>query len=300
MYTGPSTSDTNTNDCMSEVSYESEGGTTDSCTNNTDPAARGIIDQSETKVLIEYDCKDFDCPVCLDILVNPVTIECSTRSTAYNAKKCECIVCKKCAQKLWETSQNSTNPKCMNCSKSWFGDYQANVFLTNIVDQMKRPCPNKSKGCAFTGTKDELDKHWCLHESTSCPNSNLGCKHVFLRKDVLSHAMECEYFPCRARYGGAGCQKLAKCKNIKHHHSVCDYASSKVLKDTIYNLHVQGKIHKKGKGFAFGCCNEKQWLQKLKFYTQCGLSLEDFHSKEYISDAYKALQVMSLDVSFIM
>lgn len=255
-------------------------------------SAKGVIAQSEYTVTIEYDSKDFDCPVCLEILTDPVTIACNTRRMSNNSAKCECVVCQKCAQKLWRMS-NTRNPKCMNCSKAWHGDYEANVFLTNIVNQIERPCVNKPKGCAFMGTKVTLDKHWCPYHETQCPNSHLGCTDTLLRKDILTHALECRHFPCQSRYGGAGCKKLGSCKYIKMHHAVCEHANSKVLRDTIHNLHVQGKICKKGKGFAFGHCNEKHWLQRLKYSSQRGLKFEDFYSHDFISDAYKSLQVMS-------
>lgn len=275
-----------TSETTSVVSTETESETTAA------GRARGIIQQNENTLTVEYDIKDFDCPVCLDILTDPVTISCNTRNTLHNSEKCECIVCQKCAQKLWETMINSVFPKCMNCSKRWNGDYERNVFLTNVVNQIERPCANKSKGCPFKGTKDALEKHWCPYHETQCPNKHLGCSATILRKDILTHALECEHFPCRARYGGSGCGKLATCKNIKQHHCVCDHARSKVLRDTIQNLSTKGKICKKNKGYAFGNCNEKQWLQRLKYYSQNGLKFVDFYTQEYVTDVYNSLQVM--------
>ena len=259
---------------------------------NAATRARGIIQQNEYLLTVEYDIKDFDCPVCLDILTDPVTILCSTRNTLHNSEKCECIVCQKCAQKLWETNIHRTYPKCMNCSKRWNGDYERNVFLANIVSRIEWPCANKSKGCTFTGTKEASEKHWCPYHETHCPNSDLGCTATLLRKDILSHALKCEYFPCRARYGGSGCDKLATCKNIKQHHCVCDYARSRVLRETINDLNTKGKIYKQNRGVAFGSCNEKQWLQRLKSYSRNGIKFEDFYTQEYVTDVYNSLQVM--------
>ena len=113
------------------------------------------------------------CPVCLEIMKNPVITS------------CDHLFCENCIK---------DQPTCPTC---------CNTFTTTpdrgsvrIVKAFKVKCPNSVEGCEWQGDLGDAEEHLkekCQHQKVECPN---GCGEMMKRKTIQLHTQnDCTHRP---------------------------------------------------------------------------------------------------------
>ncbi|AYV83349.1 MAG: E3 ubiquitin-protein ligase TRIM41-like isoform X2 [Hyperionvirus sp.] len=119
--------------------------------------------------------EDLKCPICRDVMVNPLMINCKNR----------CSFGEQCFKKHVE----SNGSKCPSCNLNFEGNGVKNYKLGNIIDKMELVC--KHKLCGWEGGWSRYGKHLevCLYESVNC-----GCGVSYIRLEKSAHDSVCPLF----------------------------------------------------------------------------------------------------------
>jgi len=149
---------------------------------------------------VQQPSKDFDCPVCLEMLKDPFLTAC-----------CGNHFCKTCV----DATKKSTD-RCPLCNQTLSGIIDKK-FQRQIND-LKIFCPNRMSGCEWSGELDKLKKHLsageadgeCKYVVLSC---TFNCGEKLYRIHLNDHAKECDLRPFICEY--------------------CDYESTYL--DIVYN-----------------------------------------------------------------
>ena len=117
--------------------------------------------------------EDYVYAICTLVARNPHQVSC-----------CGGIFCKDCIQKLKKTTKKPPCPLCRKNLSSYrcFKDSRAERYIKNL----KIYCTNKSNGCTWDGSINEMDSHCtttCEYESIKCPD----CEEEIMRKFLDSH-----------------------------------------------------------------------------------------------------------------
>ena len=98
-----------------------------------------------------------ECPVCLEILKQPVQVQCCGKN-----------ICSACIQRI-----QARNGPCPCCKKNEYNSFH-NMGLEQSLDKIKFHCKFKSKGCSWMGELKERKKHIveCPKQSMSSCDSN--------------------------------------------------------------------------------------------------------------------------------
>uniref|UniRef100_A0A0G4F293 TRAF-type domain-containing protein n=1 Tax=Chromera velia CCMP2878 TaxID=1169474 RepID=A0A0G4F293_9ALVE len=77
----------------------------------------------------------------------------------------------------------------------------ANVRFRDSLTELKWKCIHFKNGCAFNGTKKDLEKHLkdeCEQHEMGCPFQ--GCEEKCSRNDIAQHKKECPFRPVSCQY----------------------------------------------------------------------------------------------------
>ena len=158
---------------------------------------------------VQQPSKDFECPVCLEILKEPFLTAC-----------CGNHFCKPCVD-----TTKKTDDHCPLCKETMSGivdkKFQRKINVLQVY------CLNRSNGCTWMGELGNLEKHLSVEETNGeCKYVLLPCsrncgQHLF-RYKLYEHVNEmCELRSYSCEY----CGYSSTCKEITiNHHPVCpDY-----------------------------------------------------------------------------
>ena len=128
--------------------------------------------------------KEFDCPICLETLKNPFTIEC-----------CHHHFCNTCI----DNAKQRKN-ECPLCKARPIKGVLDDQFK-QVINEASVYCSQRSHGCKWTGRFDALNNHLslgqqngqCQHVMLNC--SNIKCKASMPRHQIMEHVKNCEYRP---------------------------------------------------------------------------------------------------------
>ena len=127
-----------------------------------------------------------DCPICLHVLREP-----------YQATCCGKNFCRGCLEEN-KTNHSTACPCCKTRNFSSFEDKR----LQQTLYDFRVYCPNREKGCEWTGELRKLDVHLdttpppesclegCPFIVIGCPLSYAGCKVKLPRRDMQGHLVE--------------------------------------------------------------------------------------------------------------
>ena len=133
---------------------------------------------------------EIECPICLDILVNPHLVSC-----------CGHNFCEDCIERV-----KASNGPCPMCKER---DFQAmvNKERLRIINGLQVYCNNKEKGCQWKGELKNLSTHLnkgeregeCQHEEVKCRHGK--CEERKQRQNHDHHeAKECLQRPFKCQY----------------------------------------------------------------------------------------------------
>ena len=150
-----------------------------------------------------------NCPICLDVLLDPKLATCCGHS-----------FCANCVGN-WEEE----GKPCPLCNKQI--KLVNDKRLARILNGYKVYCPNKDKGCEWTGELGQLEDHLnhrnprlgCQFEEVQCGScQNYQCERRLLSHHIsnecLNHNVECEY-----RY--IGCEFKNPRRELRAHIKDC-------------------------------------------------------------------------------
>jgi hypothetical protein len=163
-----------------------------------------------SEIVLPVSRADVDCVVCGEVMHDPCCLRC----------ECKQSFCRKCVSKWLEKhhqcphcKQNLIDKTIESCSRQW----------KNILDSVRRPCPNNS-ACGFKrGGYEEMSRHAteeCIFRQAKCPNND--CAQIVLFKNMKEHARLCRSKRCKnfiaPKYG---CQEMGTQKEIDQHEGRC-------------------------------------------------------------------------------
>ena len=138
---------------------------------------------------IEQKSKDFDCPICLQLIWNPFLTAC-----------CGNHFCEACVILAKEQSN-----QCPFCSEEPIGGITDKKFQRQI-NELQVYCLHKKHGCSWSGGLGKLTEHLegdkidgeCKFVSVSC---SLSCGKQMFRCQLVEHlADNCPLRPCTCKY----------------------------------------------------------------------------------------------------
>uniref|UniRef100_A0A0G4F2P9 RING-type domain-containing protein n=1 Tax=Chromera velia CCMP2878 TaxID=1169474 RepID=A0A0G4F2P9_9ALVE len=143
------------------------------------------------------------CAICHDFIEDAVETDCPARH----------VFCRPCVQECLDRRQ-----PCPSCRGHISKLTVANTMIRNLVAVSKWKCLNFESGCAFTGTKTELQRHLdeeCPEQETECPFK--GCTEKNRRALLVEHKKTCNFrlIPC------AHCEKSVAFFATDNHLKVC-------------------------------------------------------------------------------
>lgn len=96
---------------------------------------------------------------------------------------CGRIFCKDCLELLEKIGHRFT---CPNCRKELTKNYFTDKNSIRMINNLKVYCPNKLKGCTWTGELQQVGNHTseCPHQLLPCPN---GCGTTMSNSDLKVH-----------------------------------------------------------------------------------------------------------------
>ena len=134
--------------------------------------------------------EELTCPVCKDIINNPMLLSC-----------CGVHLCGSCVKKIKESPLETGN-HCPYC-KEVFTTLQ-NQSIQRKVNEVPMYCPNNNLGCLWIGDFSKMDAHVdransqqegnCQYQIVACRNQN--CTAAVQRRNLIKH--ESEECPQRA------------------------------------------------------------------------------------------------------
>uniref|UniRef100_A0A0G4IC22 RING-type domain-containing protein n=1 Tax=Chromera velia CCMP2878 TaxID=1169474 RepID=A0A0G4IC22_9ALVE len=119
------------------------------------------------------------CAICHDFLEDVVETNCQGRH----------VFCRPCIHRVLRRRQT-----CPTCRGVFSKLEVANSMIRNLIEQIKWKCLNHEKGCSFTGTKKDLEKHLeeeCEEQESECPFE--GCTVMKRRTKMLDHKNTCRF-----------------------------------------------------------------------------------------------------------
>uniref|UniRef100_A0A0G4H5G3 RING-type domain-containing protein n=1 Tax=Chromera velia CCMP2878 TaxID=1169474 RepID=A0A0G4H5G3_9ALVE len=87
------------------------------------------------------------CAVCLDFIEDPLKTDCPSQH----------VFCRPCVESLMFPH------RCPSCDKFVSRLERPGLTMLNLLQNIRWKCSNTGRGCQFTGTKPELDKHLEKH-----------------------------------------------------------------------------------------------------------------------------------------
>ncbi len=148
--------------------------------------------------------QDFTCPICHDLLLNPITIV------------CQHTMCRECIAKAVE--RRSCCPVCRTIcllDEDDIIDKTPNMVIMAALDYFRTPCRNY--GCSEKMLTREKEAH-----ETTCAFGEVKCEFCrddVIRKDLIEHIQECGFHTC---YGELyGCTELGTMFDISAHETGC-------------------------------------------------------------------------------
>ena len=143
----------------------------------------------------------YDCPVCLQVLVDPRKSQC-----------CKKVFCRACLVKIRRSGGDDYQcPMCRHLNFAARKDHA----LSRELYSLQVYCGNRSKGCEWVGNFGELQTHLNL-KPASCYLAN-GCQFVnvrcsfcsesYQRCAIIQHSSECPKRPYCCEY----CQQYDSC-----------------------------------------------------------------------------------------
>ena len=126
--------------------------------------------------LVEPPPKGFECPLCLQVLTEPVLSSC-----------CGHHFCQVCIDRAVARSN-----ACPLCNEQDFETF-LNKNIQRKINELKVYCRQKPQGCEWAGELGSLDRHLeveCGFIQLECEFSSVGCCAKFLKKDSTKHRDE--------------------------------------------------------------------------------------------------------------
>ena len=193
-----------------------------------------------------------ECPVCLEILKEPVRVQCCGKN-----------ICSACIQRI-----QTGNGPCPCCQKKEYNSFH-NIGLQQSLDKLKFECKFKSEGCSWTGGLKERRKH-----IVGCPKRSITCTHCNEFKSdfddvTTNHLPVCGCYPILCLNG---CGKHLQRKYMKEHreHACpetvidCEFrivGCKKQLKRKDMPLHLRENL---STHILMQCQSHQQLLQKFQ------------------------------------
>lgn len=146
----------------------------------------------EDYTYIEKPGEHFICPICLDVLINPIIhIECGNTFCSNCLKLSQCPICQNEISKLYPAPKNILNYldelkiKCNKCNE---------IMKRNNFNKHLEICIMLEIECVLCNTKI-IRKLMDTHLRNECPNYDIECEKCFVkckRKDLSNHInIEC-------------------------------------------------------------------------------------------------------------
>ena len=204
-----------------------------------EPKSKEVSD-SKPQGGYEYDFKGkihdrFFCSICTKVMRNPHLVVCCGQ--------------KYCGSCLDHWFKKTNPPTCPHCRSTTAGSlhYVPEKGMKSEIESFFILCPNKSKGCKWTGELREVQKHLvhgegCLYREVKCPYCNSACvaktyntthvqtcrlfpvecpnkcgKRGLFRYTLPSHLEECEHRLIWCHRKCFGCPKRVKIGEMKQH-----------------------------------------------------------------------------------
>jgi hypothetical protein len=146
--------------------------------------------------------KDYKCPFCEGIYLNPVVDNCGH------------VFCKRCINHFIET-----HDKCpFSGWKLEEKNIQKIVLIGDILEKQTVFCKNRHFHCEWLGKLSELDAHLnieCRRQVVKCPHN--GCENSVFREDLEDHTSACEWRIVAC----SDCHILTPYIEVKNHQDVC-------------------------------------------------------------------------------
>ncbi|CAF0973614.1 unnamed protein product [Didymodactylos carnosus] len=135
----------------------------------------------------------FLCPICHNILRNPVS-----------CKTCENSFCSNCIH-LWLFARNICPFNCQ------YEERKCPPLMKTLLSKLNINCRYKKNGCSAVVGYDALEKHEasCPYEMQQCQ----GCNNPVLRKDLALHEQQCDLISETC----AECQMMSTRKDMENH-----------------------------------------------------------------------------------
>uniref|UniRef100_A0A0G4HXS7 TRAF-type domain-containing protein n=1 Tax=Chromera velia CCMP2878 TaxID=1169474 RepID=A0A0G4HXS7_9ALVE len=133
------------------------------------------------------------CPICHDFLEEVVEVNCAGRH----------VFCRPCISETERMRNRSygcyRGKSCPSCRGTYSQIIAAGPLTRSFIDQVKWKCVHVEKGCAFTGTKKQMEVHLeteCAEQERECPFE--GCTVKIRRSLLLAHQAICPFrlVPC--------------------------------------------------------------------------------------------------------
>ena len=149
--------------------------------------------------------KDYECPVCFEILKDPFLTAC-----------CGNHFCEACI----EATKTSTN-YCPFCKAKPINGI-VDKKLQRRINELEVYCLQKKHGCSWVGTMDELTKHLAADNAKGCKYSlipcSLSCGNKFFRHKLNKHVSdECHLRPHTCTF----CSYSSTYADVSKHFSIC-------------------------------------------------------------------------------
>ena len=162
---------------------------------------------------VEEVPEEWYCPICQNVLLDPQLLGC-----------CGHHLCQACVSRLLGDRR-----PCPLCNQPEY-TVLLNKGLQRIVLEAQVHCPNRSKGCEWTGTMRLVTPHLsstgdppgraplCQYETVPCTNE--GCRQLVLRINLQQHvSSECEHRRHTCQYCGA--YEGTRREVVEHHWPEC-------------------------------------------------------------------------------
>ncbi|XP_065887524.1 TNF receptor-associated factor 5-like [Dysidea avara] len=156
---------------------------------------------------VDVPLKEFDCPICLEILKNPFAIEC-----------CHHYFCNACINRVKQTKN-----ECPLCKAQPIKGVLDKQFK-QAINEATVYCSLRSAGCKWTGRYDALKNHLsrgqqngqCIHVMVNCPHKK--CDMTLPRHQIKNHAKGCKFRPFSCPHCG---HKGIYTEVVEIHYQVC-------------------------------------------------------------------------------
>ena len=128
---------------------------------------------------IEEPPKEFECPLCLQIMKAPSLSSC-----------CGHHFCRSCVDRAV-----ARNKACPLCKEQNFHVF-LNKDIQRQINSLKVRCSNLARGCKWEGVMGDLERHLdptggdCGYVTVQCDFGKVGCVVKLLRKDMPQHMNE--------------------------------------------------------------------------------------------------------------